>query len=155
MRTQDIRRVMKHFLELWYCTVIVGYMATLIYHLQNRALASERSLPQTHAPPILPLLEAPTDGFFWKHPECDRRTQFDVLHGWEACPIEDDFHSREQPKVTLNEVRRLWWSDDDGIALLGEELLHYTRCMARCVIVTQKPMSLPATSSELHRPASA
>jgi hypothetical protein len=69
------------------------------------------------------------------------------------------FRSREQPKGTRNEIRRMRWLCDDRIAFLGEELLHNKRCVARCVIVTQKPLSLPATcraaSSELHRPASA
>jgi hypothetical protein len=32
--------------------------------------------------------------------------------------------------------------DDDRNVFLGEELLHNKRCVARCVIVMQKPSSL-------------
>jgi hypothetical protein len=35
------------------------------------------------------------------------------------------------------------WLSDDRNVFLGEELLHNKRCVARCVIVMQKPLSLP------------
>jgi hypothetical protein len=47
---------------------------------------------------------------------------------------------------------------DDRNDLLDEELLNNKRCVARCVIVMQKPLSLPATcraaSSDLHNATS-
>jgi len=82
-------------------------------------------------------------GFFWNPPECGRRIRFDVLHGCETCPLEAHFQSREQPKVTRSEIRRVRWLGDDRNAFLGEELLHNKRCVARCVIVMKKPLSLP------------
>ena len=97
----------------------------------------------TLAPSILPLLEAPAEGFFWNLPEFGRRIRFDVLHGCETCPLEAHFQSREQPKVTRSEIRRVRWLGDDRNVFLGEELLHNKRCVARCVIVMQKPLSMP------------
>ena len=48
---------------------------------------------RTHAlaPSILPLLEAPVEGFFWNLPEFGRRIQFDVLHGCETRLLEAHF----------------------------------------------------------------
>jgi hypothetical protein len=49
-----------------------------------------------------------------------------------------------------------YWEPDPESTVVGwwQELLHNKRCVARCVIVMQKPLSLPATcrtaSSELH-----
>jgi hypothetical protein len=43
---------------------------------------------------------------------------------------------------------------DDRNVSLGEELLHNKQCVARCVIVVQKPLSLPLVMPfppELHR----
>jgi hypothetical protein len=57
-------------------------------------------------------------------------------------PLEANFQSREEPKVTQSEIRRVRWFGDDRNAFLGEELLHNKRCVARCVIVMQKPLSL-------------
>ena len=98
---------------------------------------------RTLAPSFLPLLEAAVEGFFWNLPELSRRIRFDVLHGCETCPLEAHFQSREQPKVTRSEIRRVRWLSDDRNVFLGEELLHNKRCVARCVIVMQKPLSLP------------
>jgi len=50
-------------------------------------------------------------------------------------PIEAHFQSREQPKVTRSEIRRVRWLGDDRNAFLGEKLLHIKRCIAWCVIV--------------------
>jgi hypothetical protein len=63
----------------------------------------------TLAPSILPLLEAPAEGFFWNLPEFSHRIRFDVIHGCETCPLEAHYQSREQPKVIRSEIRRLWW----------------------------------------------
>jgi len=100
---------------------------------------------RTHAlaPSILPLLEEPAEGFFWNLPKFGSRIRFDVLYGCETRPFETHFQSREDPKVTRSEIRRVWWLGDDTNAFLGHELLHNKRCAARCVIVMQKPLSLP------------
>ena len=108
----------------------------------------------TLAPSILPLLEAPAEGFFWNLPEFGRRIRFDVLHGWETRPLVAHFQSRQEPKVTPSEIRRLRWLGDDRNAFLVEEMLYNKRCVARCVIVVQKPLSLPHVAPfppELHR----
>ena len=97
----------------------------------------------TLAPSTLPLLEAPVEGFFWNPPEFGHRIRFDVLHGCETRPPKAHFQSREQPKVTRSEIQRARWLGDDRNAFLGEELLHNKRCVARCVIMMQKPLSLP------------
>jgi hypothetical protein len=68
----------------------------------------------TLAPSILPLLEAPVEGFFWNLPEFDRRIPFDVLHGCETCPLEAHFQSRKQPKVNWSEIRTVRWLGDDA-----------------------------------------
>jgi hypothetical protein len=78
------------------------------------------------------LFEAPAEGFFWNLPEFGRRIQFDVLHGCETRPLEAYFKSREEPKVTRSEIRRLWWLGYDGNDFFGEELLHNKRFVARC-----------------------
>jgi hypothetical protein len=54
---------------------------------------------------VLPLLEAPAEGFFWNLPEFGRRIRFYVLCCCETCPLEAHFQSREQPKVTHSEIR--------------------------------------------------
>ena len=79
-------------------------------------------------------------GIFQSFGHCIR---FDVLHGYETCHLEARFKSREEPKVTRSEIRRVRWLGDDRNAFLGEELLHNKRCRAWCVIVMQKPLSLP------------
>jgi hypothetical protein len=61
----------------------------------------------------------------------------------EKGPLGTHFPSREQQEVTRSEIRRVWWLGDDRNAFLGEELLHNMRCVSRCVIVMQKPLSLP------------
>ena len=67
----------------------------------------------TVAPLILPLLEAPAEGFFWNLPKFGCRIRFDVLHACETRPLETHFRSREQPKVTRSEIRRVGWLGDD------------------------------------------
>ena len=97
----------------------------------------------TLAPSILPLLEAPAEGFFWNLPEFGRHIQFDVLHGCETHPLEAHFQSREEPKVARSEVQRVRWLGDDRNDFLGEELLHNKQNVAWFVIVIQTPLSLP------------
>jgi hypothetical protein len=80
-------------------------------------------------------LVALVEGFSWNLPEFWRRIRFDVLHGWETCPLEAHFQSREQPKVTRSEIWRVWWLIDDRNVFLSEELLHNKRCVALGVIV--------------------
>jgi hypothetical protein len=65
------------------------------------------------------------------------------MSGCETRHLETYFQGWEQPKVTWSEIRRVWWLGDDRNAFLGEELLHNKRCVARCVIVMQKPLFLP------------
>jgi hypothetical protein len=45
--------------------------------------------------------------FIHNLPEFGRRIRFDVLHGCETRPLEANFRSREQPKVTRIEIRRV------------------------------------------------
>jgi hypothetical protein len=53
----------------------------------------------------------------WKQrrniPEFGRRIRFDALHGCESCPLEAHFRSREQPRVTRSEIRRVQCLGDD------------------------------------------
>jgi hypothetical protein len=58
--------------------------------------------------------------------------------GRETCPLEANFQSREKSKVTRRGRRLV----DDRNVLLGEKLLHHKRCVVRCGIVMQKPLSL-------------
>jgi hypothetical protein len=97
----------------------------------------------TLAPLILPSLEAPMEGFFWKLPESSSRIRFDVLHGCKACLHEARFQSRGQPKVTWSEIQGVWWLGDDRNVFLSKKLLHNKQCVAVCVIMMQKPLSLP------------
>jgi hypothetical protein len=39
--------------------------------------------------------------------------RFDALIGCETCALETHFQSREQPKVTRSEIRRVRWLGDD------------------------------------------
>ena len=58
----------------------------------------------------------------------------------ETRPLEANVQNREQPKVTRSEIQTVRWLGDDRNAFLGEELPHNKRCVARCVIVMQKPL---------------
>jgi hypothetical protein len=80
------------------------------------------------------MVEAPAESFVWNLPEFGCRIRFDVLHGCETRPPEAHFQSREQPKVTQSEIRRVRWLGDDRNAFLGDELPLNKRCVARCVI---------------------
>jgi hypothetical protein len=55
------------------------------------------SLSLSHALSILPLLEAPVEGFFWNLMELDHHIRFDVLKGCETFLLEACFQSSEQP----------------------------------------------------------
>ena len=97
----------------------------------------------TLAPSILPLLEAPAEGFFWNLLQFGRRIPFDVLHGCETRPLETHFQSREQPKVTRSEIRRIRCLGDDRNAFLGEESLVVQQFLAEksIPVITQPPYS--------------
>jgi len=97
----------------------------------------------TLAPSIVPLLEAPAEGFFWNLSEFGRCIRFYVLHGCETRPLEAHFQSRKQPKVTRCEIRWVRWLGDDRNYFLGEELLHNKQNVAWFVIVMETPLSLP------------
>jgi hypothetical protein len=56
----------------------------------------------------MPLLEASVKGFAVNIPEFNCGVRFDVLHGCETGPLEAHFQSQEQPKVTQNEIWRIW-----------------------------------------------
>jgi hypothetical protein len=119
----------------------------LILHSNGRTCGSAytRALTHTHthsyilAPSILSLLEPPAEGLFWNLSQFGCRFRLGVLHGCETCPLEAHFQSRQQLKVTRSEIRRVRWLDG-----WWQELLHNKRCVARCIIVMQKPLSLPA-----------
>jgi hypothetical protein len=85
-------------------------MVTL--HCNGRTYSS-RQTTHTLASSILPLLEAPAEGFFWNLPEFGRRILFDDFHGYETCSLGAYFQIREQPEVTGSEVRRVRWLGDD------------------------------------------
>jgi hypothetical protein len=88
-------------------------------------------------------LEALAEGFFWNLSEFGSCIQFDILHGCETRPLEAHFQRREEPKVTRSKIWRVQWLGDDRNAFLSEELLHNKHCVAWCIIVMQKPLSLP------------
>jgi hypothetical protein len=67
----------------------------------------------TLAPSTLLLLEALTDYFFRNLLEFGHHIRFYVLHGYETCPFETHFQSREQPKFTRSEVWRVRWLGDN------------------------------------------
>jgi hypothetical protein len=99
----------------------------------------------TLVPSILLFLVAPAGGFFWNLPEFGRRIRFDVRHNCETCPLEANFQSMESQKSYSERDPEStvfgWWLGRK--IFLGEELLHNKRCVARCVIAMQKPLSLP------------
>jgi hypothetical protein len=85
-----------------YCNLMVGHTAFA------------RAQTHTHTPPsILLLLKAPVKGSFWNLPEFGRHIRFDHLYVCETCHLEAYFQSREQSKVTRNEIRRVRWLGDD------------------------------------------
>ena len=90
---------------MWYSTVMVGQDNAYLITFKVRSVCTH-----TLAPLILPLLEAPAEGFFWKLLEFGRRIPLDIFHGCETRPLEAHFQSREQPKVTRSEIRRVRWS---------------------------------------------
>jgi hypothetical protein len=76
---------------------------------------------------LLPLLEASAENFFWNLSEFDCRIRLDALYGCEICP------------------RIVQWLGNHRKVFLDEELLHNKWCVARCIIVMHKPLSLPLT----------
>ena len=50
------------------------------------------------APSILPLLEAPAEGFFWNLLEFGRRIPFDIFHGCETRLLEALFRVENSQK---------------------------------------------------------
>jgi hypothetical protein len=78
--------------------------------------------------------------------------RFDDLHDYETASIEAHGQSRIQPKVTWREIRGLRWFGGGRNAFHNEELPNTKRCVALCVIVKQKPLSVSvvALCSELH-----
>jgi hypothetical protein len=97
--------------------------------------------------PLLPLLEAPTEDFFWNFPEFRRRIRSGMLHGCEPYPQEAYFQSREQPKVALSEMQRLrcvmtgtFFSERNCCATSS---VHY------CIAETTVPANCCAAFSEL------
>jgi hypothetical protein len=60
-----------------------------------------------------------------------------------TCHLEAQFQCKEQPKVIWSEIWTVQWSRVDRNVFLDEEFLHNKRCVARYIIVMQKPLSLP------------
>jgi len=108
--TDTLRGAVKKFPEMWYTTVMVGHITN---HLQSRTLACTHTHTHTLAPSILPLLEAPVEGFLCNLLEFGHRIRFDVSHVCKKRPLEAHFQSREEPKVTRSEIWRVWWLGDD------------------------------------------
>jgi hypothetical protein len=92
----------------------------------ERARTHTLTLTHTHSlgPPIIPLLEATTERFFWNLPEFDLCIRADVLQGCERCPLVAHFHNREQLKVTWSEILAVLRVYGERIVFLGAELLH-------------------------------
>jgi hypothetical protein len=68
------------------------YLITLqIDPLRTRARARARTHTHTLAPAIMPLLEAPVEGFFWNLSVFSRRIRFDVLRGFETRSLKATF----------------------------------------------------------------
>ena len=100
------------------------------------------TLAHTHTCSIDPAIVGSTGGRLLLE-SSGVRPSLDVLHGCETRALEAHFQSREQPKVTRSEILRVQWLGDNRNAFLGEELLHIKRCVAWCIIMMQKPLSLP------------
>jgi hypothetical protein len=66
----------------------------------------------TLAPSILPLLVAMAEGLL-ESLEFGHCIRFDVLHGCKTCPLPRPNISREHPKATRSEIRRVRWLGDD------------------------------------------
>jgi hypothetical protein len=62
-------------------------------HTHTHARTQSRTDARALDPSILPLFEAPAEGFFWNIPEFDSRVRFLVLHVCEACLLEVHFQS--------------------------------------------------------------
>jgi len=108
------------------------------------------------APSILPLLEAPAEGFFWNLSEFGRRIWFYVLHGCETRPLETHFQSREQPKVTRSEIRRVRLLGDDRNACamqFGENGATSGRESGFCITITHQATHRLLCSSSSPRKA--
>jgi hypothetical protein len=76
-----------------------AYLITFnIGALPTHARARTHAHTHTLAPSILPLLEAPAEGFFWNLPEFGRLIRFDALHGCETWPHETHFTVRNSQK---------------------------------------------------------
>jgi hypothetical protein len=99
-----------------------------------------RAHTYTLAPSILPLLEAPAEGFFWSSAVAFRY----ALHGCGKCPLEAHFQSREQPKVTRSEIRRVRWLSDDTTSAvwLGAETTVPACHLSRRVLCTTCTVTL-------------
>jgi hypothetical protein len=97
----------------------------------------------TLAPSILSLLVTLAEDFNCNLPELGHYIQIHILRGCEMCPLEANFWSKEQSKVTLSEIQRTWWFGDDWNDFLNGELLHKKQCVAQYAIMMQKPLSLP------------
>ena len=109
-------------------------MITLAYHLQSQTLA------HTHTCSIDPAIVGCTGRRLLLESSGVQPSLSILCPPWcETRPLEAHFQNREQPKVTRSEMQRVRWLGDDRNAFLGEELLHNNRCVARCVIVMQKP----------------
>jgi hypothetical protein len=98
---------------------------------------------RTHAlaPSILPLLEPPLEGFFWNLPEFGRHIRFDSLRGCETCSLEAHLQSREQPKVTRSEIRRVRWLGDDTTSDVWLGALSWCRNHCPCLPATCRTAS--------------
>jgi hypothetical protein len=97
----------------------------------NRSNAQTLKHTHTHtlSPSILPLLETLAEGFSFLYlPDFSRRIRFTVLKGWEKCPLAAHFQSREDPKVTRSEVRRLRWLGTSSDVWLGALSWCWNRC---------------------------
>jgi hypothetical protein len=103
-------------------------------------------LHYTLAPSIQPLLEAPEEGFFWNLLEFGLRIRFD---GWETCPLESNFQSVEQPKVTRSEIRRVRWFGDNRNCCTTRDVwlgaLSWCRNRSNCL-----PLVVPQPLQNLH-----
>jgi hypothetical protein len=91
------------------------------------------------------VLVAQSEGFYWNFLEFGRRIRFLVLHYCETRLLAAHFQSKEEPKVTWSEIRRVRCLGDDMNDFVGEKMLLNKQCVARCVMVV---VAASAESSE-------
>jgi hypothetical protein len=115
-----VLRAVKKFPESWYCTVTVGNAETLIQPPSQKEPCARAHWLHGSCHCWKPLLKASV-GIFRSS-----ALSFHLVppppHGGLAGPLEAQFQSREHPKVTGSEVRRVRWLEMCGSVRYVEPL---------------------------------